>query len=223
MGFLGEVRDGAFCEEIVLDSQSVAKISPEVPFDLAVLAEPTAVCLHALRQATLTPASRILVLGGGPIGALLFTILNLRNHDSTAIAEPSEYRRSILSKIRPEMILERSVGEFDVVFDSSGSEQAFAQLLAGNLAKQGQVIVVGLYRQSSCFNLTRVVENEWRIAGSSVFTDELLEAVRLLEENWRKFAPIVTHRFPLKEIGQALKLVLSPQKEAMKVVLHPRS
>ncbi len=127
----------------------------------------------------MTPASRVLVLGGGPIGALLFTILKLRNHDSAKIVEPSEYRRVILSRIGPQRVFGNAAGEFDVVFDCSGSERAIARLLDGNLARQAQV----------------VVENEWRIAGSSVFTDELPEAVRLVEEHWRELAPIVTQKF----------------------------
>jgi (R,R)-butanediol dehydrogenase/meso-butanediol dehydrogenase/diacetyl reductase len=221
LGFLGEVCDGAFAEEIVVDFRSVLRISPDVPVDIAALAEPVAVCLHALEQVELSPTSEVLVMGGGPIGALLSVVLSLRGFSRVSVAERSEFRRSVLSKTESGRVLEEIDQEYGIVFETTGSRQVLSQIMPHLLAKGGRAVIVGIYRDSVLFNFTDLVEKEWQFRGSSVFTSELPESVKLLEQNWKSFDWIVTHKFSLDEFDKAFDLVLDPRKRAMKVVFMP--
>jgi (R,R)-butanediol dehydrogenase/meso-butanediol dehydrogenase/diacetyl reductase len=223
LGFLGEVCDGAFSEEIVLHFNSVTRISPDVPADIAALAEPAAVCLHALKQVEISPSTRMLIVGGGPIGCLLFTILLLRGVADVHILELSEYRRTVLAKLSSTKLLQETEGRYDTVFDTTGSQRVLSETVPQHLQKKGTAVIVGIYKKPAVFNFTDLVEKEWRFRGTSVFSSELDEAVELLEDNWRSFSSVVTHKFSLDNFEKAFELIVKPEKEAMKVILVPGS
>ncbi len=231
LGFVGEVCDGAFAEEIVIEAGRLVKISPGVPAAAAALAEPLAVCLHAARLAgepaagegapAGAGAGRTLVLGGGPVGALLAAVLHLAGQPPADIAEVSAWRRAALSRFHPGRVLAEPEGAYQRLFDTTGAPAALQRLLPAHLARGGSALILGLFRGPVPFPFTALVESEWRLRGSSAFADELPAAARLLESHWRRLEPAVSHRFPLQEAQAAFDLLLSPKKEALKVLLVP--
>ncbi len=229
LGFIGEVRDGAFAGEIVIEADRVVKIAAGVPPAVAALAEPLAVCLHAAALAEgagagASPATaRVLVLGGGPMGALLAAVLRLRGGLVADVVETSGYRRDVLARLPVGRVLEAPGGLYDLLFDTTGSPAPLQRLLPAHLARHGRAVVLGLFREPFPFDFTALVESEWLVRGCSAFAGELPEAARLLERDWPRLEPAVTHRLPLREVRAAFDLLHSPQKEAMKVVLVPGS
>ena len=59
---------GAFREALVCAEEQVYRISDGTSLEMAALAEPLAVCVHAVRQASDLVGRRLLVTGCGPIG-----------------------------------------------------------------------------------------------------------------------------------------------------------
>src|SRR3569833_324730 len=51
LGYVGEVCDGGFAEEVVLPERGLLKIDPTIPPEVAALSEPLAVALHAIKRA----------------------------------------------------------------------------------------------------------------------------------------------------------------------------
>lgn len=227
LGFIGEVRDGAFAEEIVIEADRLVRIAAEVPPAVAALAEPVAVCLHAAALAedvaggTLSPALRVLVLGGGPLGALLAAVLRMRGGPAADVLEQAEYRRAVLSRLPVGRVVAAPDGLYDLLFDTTGSSAPLQRLLPAHLARHGRAVVLGIFREPFPFDFTALVESEWLMRGCSAFAGELPESVRLLEREWKRFEPTVTHQLPLREAPRAFELLHSPSKEAMKVVLLP--
>ena len=62
---------GAFRESLVCAEEQVYPIGDRTSLEMAALAEPLAVCVHAVRQAGDLVGRRVLVTGCGPIGALV--------------------------------------------------------------------------------------------------------------------------------------------------------
>ena len=54
----------------------------------AALAEPTAIALHAIELADITPDDRVLVTGAGPVGLLIIAILRARGVTDITVSEP---------------------------------------------------------------------------------------------------------------------------------------
>jgi (R,R)-butanediol dehydrogenase/meso-butanediol dehydrogenase/diacetyl reductase len=221
LGFIGEVRDGAFAEEILIEEPSLLRIDPSVPAGTAALAEPLAVAVHAAGLAGAgTLGRRTLVLGAGPVGALLYEILLLKELPDILVADRSPYRRGVVERVHPGSTGEPS-GRYDVVFETTGSPGVAESLLPRVVQKRGTLVMVGLYRGPVPFDLNALIESEWRVFGCAAFSNELVEAVHILETRWPVFSHVASHVFPLSGYREAFDLLLSPQKNAMKILFQP--
>jgi (R,R)-butanediol dehydrogenase/meso-butanediol dehydrogenase/diacetyl reductase len=242
LGFIGEVREGSFAEEILIGEQSLVRIGTSVPFEIAALAEPLAVAIHAFRQAGPTDGSTgggpagpaasggrsgarsALVLGAGPIGALLYGVARINGLEDITIADVSRYRRAAMEKTHPGAAVDPAAlpaRGYDLVFETTGSGAVAESILPQVMKKKGTLVMIGLFGSPPAFNLNALIENEWDVRGCAAFSNELGEAVRLLEAHWPAFTHAVSHRLPLREFQSAFDLLLSPEKEAMKIVFLP--
>ena len=221
LGFIGEVRDGAFAEEILIEEPSLLRIDPSVPAGMAALAEPLAVAAHAAGLAGAGALSRrTLVLGAGPVGALLYEILLLKGFPDIQVSDRSPYRRGVVERVHPGSTGEPS-GRYDIVFETTGAPGVAEDLLPRVVQKRGTLVMVGLYRGPVPFDLNALIESEWRVLGCAAFSDELVEAVDILETRWPVFSHVASHFLPLSGYREAFDLLLSPQKNAMKILFQP--
>lgn len=69
--------DGGFRDHVLCHASQAVPIGDNVSFAAAALAEPTAVCLHALNRAGSLVGKRVLITGAGPIGALTAAVAKL--------------------------------------------------------------------------------------------------------------------------------------------------
>jgi threonine dehydrogenase-like Zn-dependent dehydrogenase len=161
--------------------------------------------------------SRILVLGAGPIGALIHCLLTIKGFDEAYITDISEYRRRAIQQRFPESVVDPS-GEYDHVFETTGSSEVLKNIVPKVLRKKGALVLVGLFGAPADFDFTQVVEMEWTIRGCAAFSSELPEAAKVLEKHWPKFEHIVRHLLSFNEGQTAFDILLNPSKEAMKIV-----
>lgn len=221
LGFLGEVCEGAFADSIIVPGKNLLKISKDVPSQIAALAEPLAVALHAINQST-PDGKRILIFGAGPIGALIHAVLVRRGVSDITIAEISEYRCGVISETKSDSTITTSpTGKFDLVFETTGSANVLKTFLPKSLDKGAEAILVGLFAQESLFNFNDIVEQSWKFIGSNCFDKELPMAVQMLEGNHMDFQHVVSHHLPLENAQEGFDLLLAPEKKAMKIILTP--
>jgi L-iditol 2-dehydrogenase len=106
----------------------------------------------------------------------------------------------------------------DLVIETAGTPEAVAQ--AVDLVRPGgRVVLTGLPHEPSSLSFFPVVRREVSIAGSMIYQDEFPEAVRLLASGEVRPEPLLTHRFPLAEIGAAFAAHRTPA--AIKVAVFP--
>ena len=220
IGFVGEVKDGAFAEELVLPETALVKISPEIPFHLAALAEPLAVALHAVSRAGESQTAKTLVLGAGPVGALIQLVLKIRGTETVDIYDRSEYRRKAVSKRFPSSAADLG-RTYDLVFETTGSAAVVEQVVPKVLAKKGRMVMVGLFGGPVPFDCTKLVESEWTVTGCAAFSTELAQAAAFLEEHWTQFEHVVSHCMALSQGRAAFDILLGREKKAMKIVFEP--
>lgn len=221
LGFLGEVRDGAFAEEILVEATLLHRIAPEVPFDIAALAEPLAVAIHAVKQAEIEGSPRTLVLGAGPIGALVHQVLIIQGTSDTTVAEVSAYRKQILEAAHPGAVREPE-GTYDLVFETTGARPVLEEVVPKAMRKRGRLVMVGLFGGKIPFDFNLIVENEWTVKGCAAFSTELPEAVRMLETHGARFRRVISHRLPLEAHQAAYERLLDARKEGVKIIFRPQ-
>lgn len=223
LGFLGEVCEGAFTDEIVLSERNLVKIDPRVPAHIGALAEPLAVALHAVNLSRASKAKNCLILGAGPIGALIHTVLKIQDVQDLTITDRSKYRCQVIESLKwGSKVTSLAGGEYDLIFETTGSSTVLREVVPECLGRAGQAILVGLFPKQTTFNFTDVVEHEWDIKGCNCFSDELSIAVALLEKYPDRFEHVVSHKLPVSKVQEAFDLLIAPKKRAMKIILMPK-
>lgn len=100
---IGMFKAGAYAEKVAIAERNLYPLPDGLSFEDAALAEPLAVCIHAVEVARKTlrrpiSESRCVVLGGGAIGLLTAMVLADQGCGDLWIAEPNDGRRAVLEK-----------------------------------------------------------------------------------------------------------------------------
>ena len=219
----GAFRDTLFCNAV-----QCFKVADGVPITLAALAEPFAVCLHAVSRAGPLLGKRVLVSGCGPIGVL--SVAAARIHGAAEIvatdvldeplpvAKAMGATRTINAATDKDWVRVNSAdkGSFDVMLECSGNQRALRDGLEV-MRPRGVVVQLGLGGDVSVpQNL--IVAKELSICGSFRFHAEFALAVQLINEARLDFSPVVSHTFGLRQATEAFELASDRQK-SMKVLL----
>ncbi|MBL7077279.1 MAG: alcohol dehydrogenase catalytic domain-containing protein [Kiritimatiellae bacterium] len=219
MQIMGFHRDGGFAEYACAPVDSLIEIPNACDFDLAVTAEPLSCCLNALELAQLKAAERLGIWGGGPAGAFLSRAA-LAMRASPTIFEPNPHRRNMLEaeeQVQPDH-------PFDVAVVAVGSTEAYHEALA-HLAPRGRLVLFsGLSPtetlQSVDFNALHYHEQTLVGAyGCSYRHGE--QALDWISSGKVKVDDLISHRMPLSQLNEAIKLVRNQQ--CMKILLYPES
>lgn len=217
---------GLFREALFVPAHLLHTVSPDVDAGLAALAEPFAVCLHAVKQAGSLVGKTVLVSGCGPIGCLTIAAARLAGAqrivacdvvpEPLKIAEKLGADDAILNEQDAAALASYKVGKgkIDVAFDCSGHPAAIATAIEC-LRPRGTLVVVGL-GGSMPFPLPSVVTKELLVVGSFRFDAEFGEAVDLIGRHRVDLSSLISHRFALDRAVDAFDLA-GDRRQAMKV------
>lgn len=216
MQIMGFHRDGGFAEYVTAPLESLIEIPDDTPFEDAVFAEPLSCCLNGLEQAGLRDGESITIWGGGPAGTLLKRAAEaLRLHPT--VVEPDDRRRVLVegrSQV-PETC-------FDVAIVAVGSEIAYREALE-HLGPRGRLVVFsGLAPEveSQSINLNQLHYREQTIVGAyGCSYRHGQEAMQWIADGRIEVSDLVSHRFSLDQLEEALGLV--KRREGMKILLYP--
>ena len=147
---------GGFAEYIVLDEWRPLKIPNNVSDELAVLAEPAAIAVHAVRRSKFSIGDSVVVMGAGPIGLLTMQVLNAGGAGAVYVSEPATARAEaarvlgatvVMNPTEEDVVskvLEISGGPgVPVAFDAAAARPTLQQGLE-MVRRGGQVLVVSM-------------------------------------------------------------------------------
>ena len=167
---------GAFADYVRIRADRVVPVPTGLDAHTAAFAEPLAVSLHAITQAAVASGDRVLVTGGGPIGAGIVAVLAAAGHE-VVVSEPSPMRAELALALGAARVLDpgeltlppmpNDVHEapFDRVFECSGVRAAIETGL-GQLRRGGRFVVVGTGLDFPRLDINRVLLNELEITGA---------------------------------------------------------
>lgn len=224
-------RQGAFAQLVTMPSRNLVEVPKNVSFDDAALAEPLAVCWHAIRlgQQALDVdlrAANTLVIGGGAIGLGSALSLMAKGSNHIKIAEPNPKRADYLRKNTDFEIYDPfttghgDLSQYDMVVDAVGFAASRRDACA--LAKPGGVIVhIGLGDSNEGLDIRRLTLQEIRFIGTYTYTaQDFIDTAQAIfggsfgALNW-------VQKRPLSEGADAFAQILNGSVAAPKVILHP--
>jgi threonine dehydrogenase-like Zn-dependent dehydrogenase len=139
IGFLGlNGQGGGLSETVAVDVKMCYALPEDADLGLAALIEPLSVARHAVRVSGLTDFSntRVLILGGGPIGQAVALTLKIKGRLQVIVSEPAGLRReqikhlsdAVIDPITQDIVAECQFLTFesgiDLVFDCAGAPSA---------------------------------------------------------------------------------------------------
>ena len=213
-------RDGALAQRLRFPARSAHAVPRGVAVEDAVFAEPTAVALRAVLRSGAEPRSRVLVVGGGTLGWLAAAVfLDLLDADVAAL-EPDAARMQRLVALGVRAPGAEEV--FDVVLEASGSRGGVAAAL-DRLGPSGRLVVIGLTGAESVpVDLDRVVVNDQVVLGSLGSPGVWAKAMDLLGHGRLRPSTLVTHRYPLEAVGEAVTAMRDRAPGTGKVLVLPQ-
>ena len=231
MEAIGVTRDGGFAQYSRIPASQAFKLEPTVPWEAAAMAEPLACCLHGIDLAGIQVGDKVCVVGGGAIGLLMVQLAKLSGASQIVLSEPNEKRRQVglqlganaaIDPIRPdaqEAFAQVLGGGANVVIECVGNVPAVksAFQFAG---KGATVLLFSVPKVDATFDLPLfdVYKKELTIKGSFVNPDTHDRAVRLINSGKVDFSSIITHRFTLDQLPEAIAMQMS--SESIKVVVE---
>ena len=223
---IGMRLPGGFAAEVVIKRKNLWPLPPELSFDLAVLAEPLACSVHAVRLAArhseaLLQDSAITILGGGTIGLLIAQVLIADGVQSLSVIEAHAGRRKALQKLLPEakvLAPEDAQPEQNTIFDAVGS--GVTRKVSSELIASGGVILhIGLQNTEAGLNTRRMTLQEVCILGCYCYQNkDFSEALDMLARGDVRGGSWLDYR-PLSAGAEAFN-ELHTGSDFMKIVLN---
>ena len=217
LAWVGEAFPGGFAEELVIAASSLVPCPQQLEPAIAVLAEPLAVAMHAVSRATRSP-QRVLLLGYGPIGALVHAEIEHRFPQAAVhVREPLGSRRQLAAAFGADT--SEPPAAPDLVVDAAGYPGSLVDALALT-ARGGELLVVALGHEAVSVVPADLVEQAVTVSGCSGFDDELPAAVARLAADPERYRPLVTEAVLLEEAVERLSAI-GGQPAAGKLVIAP--
>ncbi|MBI4514325.1 MAG: 2,3-butanediol dehydrogenase [Deltaproteobacteria bacterium] len=234
LGSIGLCADGGLAEFVNVPAYSLYRLPAGMPAEVGALAEPTAVAVHACRRARLKPGETVAVVGAGTIGLLVLQAARAGGAAEVFSIEPIAARRQLAEELGARLALDPAASAVDkeiaaatdnrradVVFECTGSLAGIETALRVS-GKAGRVAIVGIYRDSSPAPWARLQAHEKEIIGSSAYTDEFPEALRLLASDAVRGAALITDRIDLAELeARGLRALLEEPAKHLKILVQP--
>jgi len=239
------VQNGAFAQYIVVDKKSVYRIPKGISFEDAALLEPTAGAWKGLHHSEMEKGEDVVVIGAGGIGMLLATLAKKMGAGRVVVVDLSPY---VLSKAR-ELGMDYTINTQDVtgnvvytardysfitdrvyrflgkhpdlVVESAGTPEAVGlmwDMIMSGRGIKGNVFGITTHEEIPV-DCGRLHFAEPKITSSfNVSRYSLEQAMAIIKRGFRP-SKIITHRYRLDQITNAVEMMAQPNR--LKVMIYP--
>jgi L-iditol 2-dehydrogenase len=223
---------GCLCEFIVMPQDSLFPLTENVTLTQAVLSEPLAIGVYAVRQAQIPPDAKIAVLGSGPIGLSVLLaaqaqdacdiyctdLINdrlawARNAGATWAGNPEH--DDIVSAI-----LKSAPAGMDVVFECAGQQQTLDQSIE-LLKPGGKLLLIGIPEVDRIsFVIDKMRRKEITLINIRRQNHAVTTTLDLIASGKVNVDFMITHRFPLEQTQHAFEMVSQYRDGVVKAMIE---
>jgi threonine 3-dehydrogenase len=228
---IGVDRAGAFADYIVMPASNVIELDG-IPTEIGAIMDPMGNAVHTVLEAEV-PGSTVLVLGCGPIGCFAVGVARAAGA-SLVIASDLNPKRLELARamgaqitLNPKQddvvarVRELTGGDgVDLVCEMSGHPSGHAQAFAA-ARMGGRVNLLGTPSRTTEVDFARDIIFKgltlYGVTGRKMY-QTWHQMLRFLRAGQVDPRPVITHRFPLEQIADAIQVIKDGQ--AGKVILE---
>jgi len=201
-------HDGAFAQYLTLPAANLHAVPREVLEVLAIFTEPLAAALRVMEVAPVSPSTRVLVMGDGPLGLQVSWVMALSGADvhlaghhpeHLALAAPRGVATFLSTDLPP--------GDYDIVVEASGSPSGL-ELALTRVRPRGTVVMKSTYVGRYPLDPAALVVPEVSLVGCRC--GPFPGALRLLRDGRVDPRPLIERTFPLSRGLEALTYAQRP-------------
>jgi L-idonate 5-dehydrogenase len=216
---------GGFAQYVTLGADMLRPLPAGLALRTAAVAEPASVAWHAVARVGDVRGRSALVIGAGPIGALVVAVLRRAGAAEITVVDlheaPLERARALgatRTLLSSDAAALRAV-QPDVTVESSGSVRGLATAVTST-ARGGRVVMLGLLPPGEQpVPIATAIERELELVGSFRFNDEIDDVLRALADRSLDVDAVITHEYPVADAHTALGVAADPARSG-KVLLR---
>jgi len=229
---IGVDRDGAFADYIAMPAGNVMKLDG-IPTDIGAIMDPIGNAVHTALEGGSVPGSTALVLGCGPIGCFAVGVLRAAGASLVLASDFNPFRRELAGKMGAHHTFDPASEDVvakvreltggigvDLVCEMSGHPAGHAQAFAA-ARPGGRVNLLGTPSRTTEVDFARDIIFKgltlYGVTGRRMYRT-WIEMTQFLRAGQLDPRPVVTHRFPLEGIADAIAVIKAGQ--AGKVILE---
>jgi threonine 3-dehydrogenase len=228
---IGVDRDGCFAEYIAMPATNVWHLDDDVSFEVGGIHDPMGNAFHTALHGTEMPGATVLITGCGPIGIFAVGICKAAGASHIVASDVNPKRLELALAMGAHDAVNPKDAEaavraatdglgVDIVLEMSGVpaaiHQAFALVRVG-----GRVQMLGIPAKPLDINLaTEIIFKGitvYGVVGRRMY-ETWIQMTQFLRSGQFDPRPAITHRFPLKDHAEAIRVIKSG--EAGKVVFE---
>ncbi len=211
---------GGFAEHFLLDSSNLLAVPDGMPDEAAALVEPFAVAVHAVNMAQVSADDAALVVGCGPIGIAIISVLRQRGLTVVVASDLLESRQQLargfgateVHDARTGTVLPAAAHEHSapVVFDCTGATGMIGRIMS-EAPRLARIVCVGISSRDEPVNPLIGVVKELSLRFALYYTpDEFAESLRLLSNNEVTWQGLVTSTITLEDLPETFERMRAP-------------
>jgi len=236
VAFLGSSwHGGGFAEKVNIYAYQAYHLLDTVFDEVGALAEPFAASTRMVARAGIGPASKVAVVGAGPIGLMALLAARIAGSELVVSLELAERRIQLARQCGATAVInprdedplaraqELTDGEgFDVVLECVGQPQT--GLLAGSLARMhGLVMLMGVFEKPAPLDLTDIVYGEKTLMGSMGGFGMFDKAIADMADPRFLGDVLITDCIRLDEIvDKGFRALVEEKDKHVKILVSPR-
>ena len=222
---VGVTRPGGMAQFVSVPEKAVFSIG-DLPFEQGAFMEPLSCVLHGLERLDLAMASRVLLLGAGPIGLLLLQGLHLNGAAEVVVVDKNPDRAALAQKLGANRSLTRldelERDAYDAVVDATGAVAVMSRTL--DFARPGgKILLFGVPAsgQKMTVEAFPIFRKGLTILSSYTSLRNSYQALDLLKSKQVSVKRLISHRLLLEELQRGIELIERGSEPVYKVMILP--
>lgn len=227
--FMVTNSQGAFAEYVIVHESQLAELPKNMSFVTATLLEPLGVGLHAINLVKPVPTEAVTIIGSGPIGLSILSILRKFGFKEIYMVDKLPYRVKFAKKMgaTKSFLLNDAVNEIKkvtknegtmYVFDAGGTQETM-DMSINAVGTAGTVVVVGIPTNDSIsINPHKARIKEITIKNVRRSNQTLIDCIKLFS-NDKDIGKMITHQFEFSDIQKGFELVSKYKGNVIKCVI----
>ncbi|MBE1555538.1 NAD(P)-dependent alcohol dehydrogenase [Sporosarcina limicola] len=225
---------GAFVQYLKHREDFLFPIADTLSFENATLAEPLSVGLHAVRRGGLQPGASVVISGMGPVGLMTVIAAKAFGAKEIIVSDMEPLRLEIARKLGATKTIHIATANLaeavekstfglgvDMVLETSGNVKALQSSI--ELTKRGGTIVVIGFpaKEEVPLNVTLMLQKEIDLCSVYRYTNTYPLAISILESLGNQVGHVITDRYAIDEIQEAMNQAANNQSGSLKVMVFP--